>query len=88
MKKTTYSATFSDGTSITRNSAREYSHAWQVNYYGSRSDGSDCATKTGFAASKTNAEKAVRAEAAFFASLGCTVTATEVQPVTVEGGAP
>jgi len=63
----TYTATFSNGETITRNSQRDYTFAWAV----FRIDGS--MLEKGFAADKQKAERAVR-------SLISYLTRTHVSP--------
>ena len=52
MKKHTYSATFPDGTTVTRTTARGYTHAWRV------LDDAGAVTSSGFAGSLQLAENA------------------------------
>jgi hypothetical protein len=54
---TKYTATFADGTSITRSTKREYAVAWRATW--TSLDGSAC-TETGFSASAALAEKSAR----------------------------
>lgn len=55
MTRTAYTATLADGTVISRNSTREYSHAWAVTYQGR--------TASGFAASEALARASANAYA-------------------------
>jgi len=55
----TYTATFSNGKTITRNSERTYTFAWAV------MDANGSAYKTGFAADRAKAEKAAMAEISY-----------------------
>jgi len=64
MAKTKYSATFSDGTVLTRSSDRTYTHAWRLIWTGG--DLSKYAGTKGFAASAELAHKAAAARLSSF----------------------
>ena len=76
MTKMTLQATFTDGETITRNTAKGYTHAWKVTMTGHPN-----ARRTewsGFASSRAAAEKAAAAEGRYTRGYGGTVEVVEV----------